>query len=139
MKHEISERSMEMLLSAVSQLYTPVEVAIALALYGYNVSPYDRAYKIYEHFDGDCAELDDLIQYMQRYGSAPTALPFPSAEIYVQHALEKYGEEAKYRVRVEKKVQSNLERLNQEISEYEANPPHVAGVKVPWTIRKENL
>ena len=77
--------------------YEPIEVAIALALYGYNVSATTRARKICEHFDGACAELDELFGYMQHYGSAPTAMAFPSAEIYVAHALERYGDEAKRR------------------------------------------
>ena len=82
--------------------YSPVEAAIALALYGHNVSPYQRAVAIYEHFGGECAELADLVEYMVRYGSAPTSLAFPSAEIYVQQALDRYGAEARERVRVER-------------------------------------
>lgn len=81
--------------------YSPVEVAIALALYGYNVSAVERAQKIYDHFDGKCPAMDKLICYMMNYASAPTALPFPSAQVYVQHVLERYGEEARHRVYVE--------------------------------------
>lgn len=91
--------------------YSPIEVATALALYGYNVSAYDRARKIYEHFDGYCPDMDDLIRYMEHYGCAATALPFPSAEVYVKQALEKYGEEAKRRVRVEREVRLILPRM----------------------------
>jgi hypothetical protein len=83
--------------------YEPVETAIALALYGYNVSALDRAKRIYDHFNGNCAELRDLVDYMIRYGSVPTAMAFPSVEVYVQHALETYGEEAKRRVAIERK------------------------------------
>ena len=131
-------RSREALRELLSNQYSPVEIAIALSLYGYNVSAVERAKRIYDHFEGHCAEMDELVSYMINYGCAPTALPFPSAEVYVQHALERYGEEAKDRVRVERNVQSNIEKRNQEIADYEANPSRVAGSKVPWTIRKEN-
>jgi hypothetical protein len=85
------------------QPYEPVEVAIALALYGYNVAPIERAKAIYDHFNGDCTELHELVNYMVRYGSAPTAMAFPSVEVYVQHALDMYGEEARMRVVIERK------------------------------------
>ena len=76
-----------------------VAVAIALALYGYNVSPINRARKLYEHFDGDCASLEDLVAIMDsnRVAFAATELAFPTAEVYVGHAIEKYGEEAQRR------------------------------------------
>ena len=80
--------------------YTPIEVAVALSLYGYNVSPGERAEKIYDHFKGNCAEPEDLVQMMEHYGCAPTALAMPSAVVYVQHAMDKYGEEARERVRI---------------------------------------
>lgn len=86
--------------------YSPIETAIALALYGYNVSEVERAEKIYKHFDGYCLGMGDLVLYMTH---APTALPFPSAEVYVQHALEKYGEEAKRRVQMEREYKLNME------------------------------
>lgn len=83
-------------------IYSPIEVAIALSLYGYNVSAYDRAKEIYDHFDGYCADMDELVRYMMNYGSAPTAMSFPSEEVYVNQALEKYGKEAKKRVEIER-------------------------------------
>jgi hypothetical protein len=86
-----------------AETYEPIEVAIALALYGYNVSATTRAREIYDHFDGACADLDELYGYMQHYGSAPTAMAFPSAEVYVQQALARYGAEAKRRCAIERR------------------------------------
>ncbi len=75
--------------------YTPIEVAVALALYGYNVSPLKRALKIHEHFEGHCADLDDLVRTLTDFTAyAATELAPPTASLYVQHALERYGKEA---------------------------------------------
>ncbi len=74
--------------------YEPIEVAIALGLYAYNVSANLRANKIYTHFDGACAEPEELLAAVMTPQVA-TELPFPSAEVYVKHALEAYGAEAK--------------------------------------------
>lgn len=86
-----------------AEAYEPIEVAVALALYGYNVSAAVRARAIYDHFDGACAELDELYGYMYNYGSAPTAMAFPSAEVYVEQALARYGREAKERCAIERR------------------------------------
>ncbi|KKL13517.1 hypothetical protein LCGC14_2524980 [marine sediment metagenome] len=84
-----------------NQNYSPIEVAVAMALYGYNVNPADRAAKIYNHFKGHCAELYDLVHILSfSTAYAATELAMPSAALYVQHALEKYGEEARNRVKV---------------------------------------
>lgn len=83
--------------------YTPVAVAIALSLYSYNVSAFVRSKKLYEHFNGDCMLLDDLTTLLlDQKGIEVTELPFPTAEVYVQHALEKYGEEAEDRATLER-------------------------------------
>lgn len=91
--------------------YKPIEVATALSLYAYNVSSGKRALEIYEHFKGDCMEIDDLVDLLEKRGAyVATELPFPSAEIYVQHALKVYGEEARRRVFVN---QINLNLLGE--------------------------
>lgn len=86
---------------AIVDQFTPVEVALALALYGYNVSPTERARLIYRHFDGRCAEEQDLVRYCVDYGTLPTAMAFPSVEVYTRHALERYGHEARARALAE--------------------------------------
>lgn len=83
------------------QNYSPIEVAVAIALYGYNVPTADRAAKLYNHFKGHCAELYEIIHILSFSPAyAATSLAMPTAALYVQHALEKYGEEAKNRVKV---------------------------------------
>lgn len=77
----------------------PIDVAVALSLYGYNVSAHERAKAIYEHFDGDCAEMKDLILQVSR-GYAATELAPPSAVVYVEQALKMYGDEATRRNQV---------------------------------------
>ncbi len=85
----------------LSEKYSPFDVAVALSLYAYNVAPSIRAEKIWEHFNGDCAELCDLRFTLTQSGAyAATELAPPSAVVYVQHALEKYGDEAKERNRI---------------------------------------
>lgn len=78
-------------------------IAMALSLYGFNVSPGMRAEKLYAHFDGDCMELDELEDILvNRPGYEATELPFPTAEVYVMHALERYGDEAERRATIER-------------------------------------
>ena len=77
----------------------PLEQAIAISLYGYNTSAMERAQKLYDHFDGDCMEVRDMIAIMvSRAGYIATEFPAPTAEIYIKHAIDRYGEEAVDRV-----------------------------------------
>jgi len=78
--------------------FSPLEVAVALSLYHYNVSPTERAIKLYEHFDGECMEVHEMEDILvRRAGCAATELPMPTSAVYVEHALERYGNEAKER------------------------------------------
>ena len=72
---------------------------IAMSLYQYNVSAVVRADKLYEHFDGDCAEMIDLIQSVDSKHWA-TVMPYPTAKVYLAQAIERYGAEAKERVEI---------------------------------------
>ena len=84
-----------------AQNYSPIEVAVAMSLYGYNVRAGDRATKLYNHFRGRCAEIEDLVYILSSNTAyAATELAMPTANLYVQHALEKYGDEARNRVKV---------------------------------------
>jgi hypothetical protein len=91
--------------SAVSRLpanrdaFSAIEVMIACSLYWFNVNRYTIAKKLYDHFEGHCYEIDELIEYLDKHGGdIATALPLPTAVVYVSHALGQYGEEAKERV-----------------------------------------
>lgn len=90
---------------------TPVEVGIALSLYAYNVSPKDRAERLHAHFDGACADIADLISMMMpaRAAFLMTELAAPTANAYVQHALERYLTEAGVRVSAEAGLIQHLE------------------------------
>ncbi len=93
--------------------YTPIETAIALALYAYNVSAVTRGAKLYNHFEGDCMEPEELVHVChERAHAIATELPFPSAVVYVFHALEQYGEEAREKVRLEENLGSRLPYLD---------------------------
>ena len=81
--------------------YSPIETAVALSLYGYNVSPMVRAERLYNQFAGNCAELSDLLFTLTHSPAyAATELAPPTASLYVKQALEEYGEEARNRCRV---------------------------------------
>lgn len=79
----------------------PVVVAVALSLYAYNVSAVDRARAIHEAFNGQCSDVETLTEILiYRSAFAATELAMPSAEVYVNQALAKYGKEAEQRVRI---------------------------------------
>lgn len=79
--------------------YTSLEVSVAISLYHYNVPPVTRAKKLYEHFGGNCAEPEELVRILHETPHIfATELAQPAARVYIQHALEKYGQEARERV-----------------------------------------
>lgn len=83
--------------------YTPIEVATALSLYGYNVSPGERAEALYDYFTDrglGCAEPYELLAICERHKYAATEFAFPTAVVYVNQALNRYGEEARERCRI---------------------------------------
>lgn len=82
--------------------YSPLEVAVALSLYACNVRPLERAQRLHEAFDGECDDIHGLFSTLVNQGEfAATELAPPTAYVYVQHALERYGEEARRRVESE--------------------------------------
>lgn len=103
--------------------YSPIETAVALSLYLFNVPPFQIAKKLHDHFNGDCAELEDLFNYFadrtSRKAYLATELAMPTALVLVHHALEKYGEEARGRVRI------NLDTLSGSMAE------SIAGIYSP--------
>ncbi|MEE8482505.1 MAG: hypothetical protein V3S12_04055 [Acidiferrobacterales bacterium] len=71
-----------------------LKACVAMSLYQYNVSPGIRAEKLYRHFNGACAEPDELLYLVDRKHWA-TEMAAPTALKYLEHGLEKYGREAK--------------------------------------------
>jgi len=75
--------------------YSPLDVAVALSLYAYNVSAAERAQRLYDHFDGECAEVDDMRLLLARNSVfAPTEFAPPTAALYVAQALDQYAQDA---------------------------------------------
>ena len=79
--------------------YSPIEVCIAVSLYMYNVAPLERATKLHNHFEGNCYPLMELVKMVDSAYWA-TEMPYPTAAVYVQHALERYGKEAEIRAQM---------------------------------------
>ena len=77
-----------------------IERSVAMSLYIYNVSPSERAKKLYDEFEGACAEMDELLRWVDLPYWA-TEMPFPTAYAYMKHAMEKYGDEATRRCMTE--------------------------------------
>jgi len=78
-----------------SPTYDPMTTAVALSLYAYNISPVERAEKLFDHFKGNCLPVVDIVRILGTHSAyAPTELPYSTAVVYVAHAMEKYGEEA---------------------------------------------
>jgi len=95
--------------SYVIWILSPVSLvinAVAMSLYQYNVQPGIRVQKLYDHFNGDCAELDELLRLVDSTYWA-TEMAYPTAKVYLQHALERYGDEAKQRIRLNEQPYGN--------------------------------
>lgn len=73
----------------------PLALAVALSRYTYNVDAVTRAKALYEHFGGDCAPIERLVEVCHTNSAMiVTELAPPTAAVYVNHALELYAEEA---------------------------------------------
>jgi hypothetical protein len=84
--------------------YTPIVVVTALSLYAFNVGPCERANKLHAHFAGDCLDIEELIRILVEEGASVIGqLPYPTAKVYIDHALERYGQEAEHRCEIEEK------------------------------------
>lgn len=77
--------------------------AVAMSLYQYNVAPHEKAGKLTEHFNRSCADFDDLV-YLVESRNWATEMAMPTAEVFLQHALDRYGQEAKHRVEINLKA-----------------------------------
>ncbi len=110
----------------------PLVVAVALARYSYNVSPGERAEKLYEHFEGQCAEPDDLLRVMLTDKMfMTTELAPPTGAVFVNHALERYADEAARHVQINRagsphlfpqqfgidKITENIDKAAQNVAE----------------------
>jgi hypothetical protein len=73
--------------------------ATAMSLYQYNVAPIERAQKLYDHFQGACATMDDLLELVDHTHWA-TQMAAPTALVFMDHAMARYGQEAEERVQV---------------------------------------
>ena len=71
---------------------------IAVSLYQYNVNSFERADKIFQHFNGECADMHELVRLVDHKNWA-TEMALPTAKLYLQHALDRYGVEATERRR----------------------------------------
>ena len=78
--------------------YSPMDVAVALSFYSHNVSVEDRAKRLHDQFGDYCEPIDSILLVLSRQ-MAPTELEPPMAAVYVAHALEWYGDDAKLRNR----------------------------------------
>ena len=74
--------------------------AIAMSLYQYNVDPGTRASLLFGHFKGACAEIHDLLAWVDDHCWA-TKMPYPTAKVYLEQAMARYGTEAERRIACE--------------------------------------
>ena len=80
--------------------YSPLEAGIALSLFLYNTADAEVIKRIWDHFEGHCAEPQDLYEYLtKRRHCIMTELALPTANYLMTMALEKYGQDAKERAK----------------------------------------
>lgn len=78
--------------------HEPIEIAIAISLYAYNVNIIARAQALWDHFQGDCPDMHELAEILQTRGQYwATELPYPTAKVYIEQAWARYGDEARRR------------------------------------------
>ncbi len=89
--------------------YEPVEVAIALALYAYNVSANDRVDAMHREAGRPLRVDHQFFQMVERMGhpSVVTKLDQRNADAYVRCAMMAYGEEARCRVQTNRQYQES--------------------------------
>lgn len=78
-------------------LHDPLVSAMAMSLYQFNIGRFSRADALYQHFNGDCAEMSELLELVDSKNWA-TNMAAPTAAVYLRHAIERYGDEAWARV-----------------------------------------
>ena len=77
----------------------PIDAHIAMSLYQYNINSFERADKIFQHFSGQCYDMIELVRLVDSKHWA-TEMPQPTAKVYLQHALDRYRDEARERRRI---------------------------------------
>ncbi len=78
-------------------LHHPLVNAMAMSLYAYNINTFERADALYRHFKGNCAEMSELCWMVDSKNWA-TEMAGPTAALYLEHAIARYGDEAWTRV-----------------------------------------
>jgi hypothetical protein len=76
-----------------------IVAAMAMSYYQYNVRPLERAEKLFNHFEGACSDLATLVDLVD-HKNWSTEMAYPTAVVYLNHAMERYAEEAAQRCKL---------------------------------------